>query len=151
MAPGQDNAVKRSDVPVLDLDYHAGGFVSADLTERMDAWNGVRGRCPVSWNERDGGFWLLADYLPAVAAVDSAMAVTVDQLTSLLPGAVVTRARGGTALRRVWCSHGGGGPAWRLLLRRDRGLSQFRSRRPRAKASDRLKPQRRCQLGSDAA
>jgi SAM-dependent methyltransferase len=34
-------------------------------------------------------FWLLADYLPAVAAVDSAMAVPVDRLAALLPGATV--------------------------------------------------------------
>jgi hypothetical protein len=36
---------------------------------------------------------------------------------TLAPGAVVTE----IARRHgVWCSHGGGGPAWRLLLRRDR-------------------------------
>lgn len=35
-------------------------------------------------------FWLLSDYLPEVAAVDSSMAVTVEQLLELLPGAVET-------------------------------------------------------------
>jgi SAM-dependent methyltransferase len=34
-------------------------------------------------------FWLLADYLPAAAETDSAMAVTVEHLTALLPGAQV--------------------------------------------------------------
>ena len=34
-------------------------------------------------------FWLLADYLPETAALDSALAVSVEQLVDLLPGARV--------------------------------------------------------------
>lgn len=33
-------------------------------------------------------FWLLSDYLPEVAAVDSSMAITVEALMELLPGSV---------------------------------------------------------------
>lgn len=51
-----------TDRPTLDIDYHTGAFVSADLDERATAWNEVRGKCPVSWNERNGGHWILADY-----------------------------------------------------------------------------------------
>lgn len=52
----------QTDRPTLDVDYHAGAFVSPVMPERMNAWNEVRGKCPVAWNERSGGFWLLTDY-----------------------------------------------------------------------------------------
>jgi cytochrome P450 len=46
----------------VDIDYYAGPLVSADIPERMAAWNEVRGGCPVVWNENGGGSWLLTDY-----------------------------------------------------------------------------------------
>jgi transposase-like protein len=70
---------------------------------------------------------------------------------TLAPGAVVTdiaRRHGiATSLRSL----GGGGHAWRLSLRRDRGLSRFSSPRLRPKAADRSKPQWRCHPGSAGA
>ena len=62
MAAPRDHGPTRTSRPTVDIDYHAGAFVSSDVPERMAAWNGVRAGCPVAWNESGDGFWLLADY-----------------------------------------------------------------------------------------
>jgi cytochrome P450 len=62
MGPMRDQDATSTSTPTVDIDYHAGAFVSSDVSERMAAWNEVRRGCPVSWNEIGDGYWLLADY-----------------------------------------------------------------------------------------
>jgi cytochrome P450 len=62
MAARPDQSATQTDRRSVDIDYHAGAFVSSDVPERMAAWNEVRSGCPVAWNESGDGYWLLADY-----------------------------------------------------------------------------------------
>jgi cytochrome P450 len=59
---GNDTRARAAASATVEIDYHAGGFVSADVPERMATWNETRNGCPVSWNTFGDGFWMLTDY-----------------------------------------------------------------------------------------
>jgi cytochrome P450 len=50
--------------PTVDFDHH-----SPDIApDPYPAYAELRGRCPVAWSERHGGFWVLTDYASVYAA-----------------------------------------------------------------------------------
>jgi cytochrome P450 len=59
-----DRASSDERSPVIDVDHHAREF----LADRHRNYAELRARCPVAWNTRYGGFWLVTDY-ESVAAV----------------------------------------------------------------------------------